>query len=132
VVAGAAELTTPSRRRIDDWIGRYEQAWRTAGTDALHELFTDDATYSMSPYAEPFRGLDAIAIMWDAEREGPDEVFTMSSEIVACEGPTCVVRVEVHYERIPREEFKDLWVVRFSDDDRCEHFEEWPFWPAKA
>jgi ketosteroid isomerase-like protein len=128
VVTGPAQLT-PTRASIADWVHRYEQAWRTAGTDTLRELFTEDATYSMAPYTEPYRGLDAIARMWDAEREGPDEVFTMTTEIVACEGDTGVVRVEVHYGRPEREQFKDLWVARFGADGRCVHFEEWPFSP---
>jgi hypothetical protein len=115
------------RNVVEDWIRRYEELWRTAGTDALDELFTEDASYSMAPYAEPYRGLDAIALMWEREREGADEVFTMTTEIVACEGDTAVVRVEVHYGR--GEEFKDLWIARFGDDGRCVHFEEWPFSP---
>jgi len=38
-----------------------------------------------------------MAALWDAEREGPDEVFKLTSEIVAVEGDTGVVRVEVVY-----------------------------------
>ena len=31
------------------------------------------------------------------EREEPDEPFRMASEVVAVDGPTAVVRVDVHY-----------------------------------
>jgi hypothetical protein len=44
-----------TREQVEDWIRRYERAWRTPGTDTLRELFTDEATYLQSPY----RRLDA-------------------------------------------------------------------------
>src|SRR6266511_3683219 len=46
------------------------------------------------PFEEPFQGLPAIAAMWEAEREGPEEVFAMDSEVVAVEGDTGVARLE--------------------------------------
>jgi ketosteroid isomerase-like protein len=113
---------------IEDWIARYERAWRTAGTEPLRELFTEDATYRMSPYEEALVGLTAIAEMWEAEREGPDEEFSMTSEVVAVDGETAVVRVEVHYRD---REYRDLWVIHFADDGRAKAFEEWPYWPGQ-
>ena len=56
----------------------------------------------MSPYEEPVRGLPAIAELWEAERDGPDEPFAMLHEIVAVDGDTAVVRVEVRYDRAAR------------------------------
>ena len=118
------------RSTLRSWIERYEQAWRTPGTATLAELFTPDATYSLAPYAAPHRGLDAIATMWEAEREGPDEVFTMTSDIVAVDGDTGVVRVEVSYGDPPTQGYRDLWIVTLDRDGRCTAFEEWPFWPS--
>jgi hypothetical protein len=74
----------------------------------LRELFTEDATYSTAPYRNPYEGLPAIAELWEAEREGPDEAFTMSSEIVAVDGPIAVVRVDVGYGDPPSREYRDL------------------------
>jgi hypothetical protein len=121
-----------TRAQVEDWLARYERAWRTAGTEPLGELFTEDATYRMSPYEEPFVGLSAIGQMWEAERQGPDEVFTMASEIVAVEGDTAVVRLEVTYGDPVDGEYRDLWVIRFGDDGRVVAFEEWPFWPGRG
>jgi hypothetical protein len=55
----------------------------------------------------------------------------MTSEIIAVEGATAVVRVEVFYGDPVRQEYRDLWVVGFADDGRCVSFEEWPFWPGQ-
>lgn len=115
------------RAMVDRWVARYEDAWRSEGTDRLAELFTDDVTYLASPWREPIHGLVALGGFWEAERDGPDEVFTMSPAVVAVDGMTAVVRVEVDYER--GHPWRDLWVLRFAEDGRLAAFEEWPFAP---
>lgn len=119
------------RPAVHAWIAAYEHAWRTPGTDELSALFTLDATYLQSPYEEPVVGVEAIGRMWEAEREGPDEVFTLSTEVVAVEGRTAVVRAEVRYGQPVRQEYRDLWILRLEADGRCSWFEEWPFWPDR-
>ncbi|HEX6753109.1 MAG TPA: nuclear transport factor 2 family protein [Solirubrobacterales bacterium] len=118
--------------RVDAWVGDYERAWRSAGTGSLRELFTEDATYRMSPYEDPATGIAAIAELWEREREGPEEPFEMRHEIVAAEADTAVVRVEVQYGGPERLQYRDLWIVRFAPDGRCREFEEWPFWPERG
>lgn len=113
-----------------DWLEAYERAWRSPGTEALSALFTPDATYSMAPYEEPSRGLEEIARLWEAEREGPDETFVLRTAVVAVEGDTGVVRAEVSYGDPAVSEFRDLWIVRLDADGRCLAFEEWAFSPA--
>ena len=98
------------RAQVSRWLAGYESAWRAPGTQAL-------------------AGLAAIERMWDEEREGPGEVFTLATDILAVDGATAVVRAEVHYGDPPHQEYRDLWVIRLGDDGRCTRFEEWPFWP---
>ena len=89
----------------EDWVRRYEELWRTPGTDRLGELFAPGATYLPSPWAEPVPDLPAF---WEAER---------------------VVRVSVDYATGKR--WRDLWVVTLDDEGRCTAFEEWPFAPRQ-
>jgi len=120
---------TVSRTQIREWVTDYERAWRTDGSGPLSGLFSEDATYSTSPFEEPHRGLAAIASMWERERLGPDESFAMNSEVVAVEADTAVVRVEVRYGPPKEKLYRDLWIVRLDADGRCIHYEGWPFWP---
>lgn len=125
------------RNAFARWIDGYERAWRTAGTALLSELFVSDVVYLHSPYAEPVVGLDALARDWEAQREGPDEMFTMVTRVLAVdttaeEGPTAVARALVRYGEPVRQEYQDLWVVTFAPDGRVRRFEEWPFWPNQA
>lgn len=119
------------RADVDRWVAGYERAWRTAGTDDLAGLFARDATYLASPWAAPVEGLAAIRDMWEAERDGPEEAFTMTSEVVAVDGDTAVVRVAVDYGQTEPRRWRDLWVARFDADGRCTAFEEWPFAPTQ-
>lgn len=122
---------TIGRDKAEAWVLAYEQAWRTAGIKGLRDLFTDDASYRMSPYEEPALGLGRIGALWERERQGPDEEFELTHEIVAVEADTAVVRVEVQYGPPDRLRYRDLWIVRFATDGRCREFEEWPFWPGQ-
>jgi ketosteroid isomerase-like protein len=121
-----------TREQAEAWIAAYERAWRAPGTEALGELFTPDATYLQGPYDEPVIGLPAIGRMWEAEREGPDEAFRMTSDVIAVDGATAVARLEVHYGDPVWQQWRDLWVIRFADDGRCAAFEEWPVSPPAS
>jgi hypothetical protein len=94
------------RAGLRAWVELYERAWRTPGTELLGDLFAPEATYQTAPFEEPFRGLPAIAAMWQAGQG--DEVFTMRSQVVAVEGDTGVARVEVRYGDPVRQQYRDL------------------------
>jgi SnoaL-like protein len=119
------------RAEFTRWIEAYERAWRSPGTGALDRLFTPEATYRNAPFAEPVVGQQALAAFWEAERDGPDEPFTMRSELVAVEGAVGVARVEVTYASPSPHLYRDLWVITLGPDGRCSAFEEWPFFPGQ-
>ncbi len=119
------------RAGVEHWITAYESAWRSPGT-ARRWLTCSPLTslHAASPWSVPVTGLSALGDFWEAERRGPDEGFTMHSEVLAVEADTAIVRVGVEYEH-PPESWRDLWVVVFDGDGRCRRFEEWPFTPEQ-
>jgi SnoaL-like domain len=118
--------------RFSAWIAGYERAWRTAGTESLRKLFAADATYRAAPFDEPLRGIGEIAAFWESEREGPDEPFTLTSEIVAAAGGTAVARLEVQYGEPVIRTYRDLWIITLDPGGLCTAFEEWPFFPEQT
>jgi len=110
------------------WVDRYEQAWRDGDLEAVEALFSADAHYRASPYEPAEIGRDAIKAFW---LDDDGEVFTMSAAPIAIDGHDAVVRVEVRYGDPLRQEYRDLWVLRFDSDGRVEDFEEWAYWPDK-
>jgi hypothetical protein len=129
---GEEQLMT--RDDVARWVVGYERAWRSPGTKMLADLFAVNVSYAPSPWAEPIRGLEHLGRFWEAERQGSDEPFAMTNEIVAIDPPLAVVRVAVDYgsrgESGDRR-WRDLWVIRFNGDGRCAAFEEWPFTPGQ-
>jgi hypothetical protein len=124
-----------NRVSLAGWVRGYERAWRTPDEvldAALRDLFRDDATYRTAPFEQPFTGLPAITEMWRTGRDGPDEVFSMTFDVVAVDGDVGVVRLEVRYGEPVRQHYRDLWLLRFDAQERCTAFEEWPFWPRGA
>jgi hypothetical protein len=120
------------RGDVERWIEGYLRAWRTEGTALLAGLFTVDATYRASPWAAAGAGVDAIGTFWEDERDGADEAFSETHEIVAVEGDTAVVRLQVDYGDESAGRWRDLWVLRFGPGGRCRSFEEWPFAPPRT
>lgn len=120
------ELTADA---LQSWVAAYERSWRDPRTHPVSSLFAPDAEYLVEPYAEPVRGLRAIEALW-AEESQPDEVFSLTFEVVACTGRTGVVRAHVAYGDPVTQEYLDLWLVTFGDDGLASRFEEWPFWPT--
>jgi ketosteroid isomerase-like protein len=120
------------RPAVRRWVEGYEHAWRRPGTAEISALFTTDATYLHSPYEKPVVGVDAIGRMWEEDRDGPNEVFTLSTEVVAVDDQTAVVRAEVRYGQPVRQEYRDLWILQLEADGRCSRFEEWPYWPGRS
>jgi hypothetical protein len=125
------------RASVSRWVADYEQAWRTPDgpqlDHALAALFAPDATYRTAPFEGPFRGLVEIGRLWRENRNGPDEEFGMSFEVVAFdpERSAGVVRLEILYgPSSGGQVYRDLWVLRFDAAGRCSAFEEWPFWPV--
>ena len=119
------------REDVSRWVRAYEAAWRTPGAEALVDLFAPDIVYLPSPWAQPLRGLAALSQFWETARDGPDEVFDLTSEIVAVDRNVAVVRVSVDYENVSSGRWRDLWVLRFDTEGRCDEFEEWPFAPGQ-
>lgn len=110
------------------WVAGYERAWRDGDLDAVAALFTEDANYRPSPYEEAEVGHDAIRAFW-LDDEG--QTFTVEAQPVAVDGRDAVVRLQVRYGDPVRQEYRDLWVLRFAADGRVEDFEEWAYFPGK-
>ena len=126
--ARVGSVACVDRDGVMRWVAGYERAWRDGDVDGVARLFTEDARYLVSPYAQPRVGHDQIRAFW---RDDVGRTFSVSAEPVAVEGRDAVVRLQVRYATPRAQEYQDLWLLHFADDGRVEHFEEWAFWPDK-
>jgi hypothetical protein len=111
------------------WVAGYERAWRASDPAGVPRLFTETARYRRSPYDPSEIGHAAIQAF---RAEDEDETFAVEAVPVAVDGLDAVVRLQVRYGDPVRQEYRDLWVLRFADDGRVEEFEEWAYWPGRS
>jgi uncharacterized protein (TIGR02246 family) len=116
-----------TRTDFDNWLDGYRQAWRTDDPEQIGALFTEDATYSPSPFSEPWRGREAIVANW-IERGDSQAAWQFESELLAVDGETAVVRGLTTYpahDEEPEGVYSNIWVINLAQDGRARSFAEW-------
>ena len=59
------------RAAVTVWLDAYVHAWKTYHQKAIGDLFSEDASYSYSPFSELLHGRDAIVTSWLEQRDPP-------------------------------------------------------------
>lgn len=109
------------------WLDAYVEAWRTYDEQAIGDLFTDDAEYRTSVWAEPLRGRAAIVSSWLGDRDEPG-TWQARYEPWAVEGDRVVAVGRTHYDEGPEHgthrTYHNVFLCRFDADRRCRDFTE--------
>ena len=116
-----------TRRDFEQWLDRYQAAWRSDDPEQIGALFTEDATYLTLPFREPWRGREVIVKNWLAHGDSQNE-WTFEGGLLAAEGDTGVVQGLTTYaatEASPEAAYSNIWVFRLAPDGRASSFAEW-------
>ena len=130
-MAQAQESVNPSPAAVNAWLEAYGQAWEAKDPDAAAALFSSDARYYETPYAEPFEGPTAVRDYWaqvTADQTGID--FT--HELVGVTGATAVARWSATFSLISNGasvELNGVFLLSFDAAGRCTELCEW--WHAR-
>jgi hypothetical protein len=122
------------RGRVQAWLDRYVEAWRTYDPALIGELFSADAEYRYHPWDEPIVGREAIVRSWlspDGDASSRDEPGTYDAqyEAWAVDGDRAVAVVGSWYwtdatrSTLDRA-FRNCYLLRFDADGRCASFTE--------
>ena len=109
------------------WLDGYSQAWGTYDPEQIGALVSDDAVYGDDPFTEPLRGREAIVAdgLKDRDEAG---TFESSYRPVLVAGDEAVARGYSRYlntNGTVRDEYDNLFLLRFDADGRCAEFREW-------
>ncbi|MFH5824046.1 YybH family protein [Georgenia sp. AZ-5] len=110
--------------QVRAWVEGYVRAWNSNDPSDIGGLFTDDAVYLTEPYAEPWRGRQAIVDGWLEHRDEPGQTTFEWRPLVVAHG-LAVVQGRTGYHVGDRPIYRNLWVFRLDDDGRCSEFTEW-------
>jgi ketosteroid isomerase-like protein len=100
------------------WLYGYSQAWGTYDAEQIGALFSADAVYFYDPFHEPVRGREAIVADWIKDRDEPG-TYEGSYRPVLVAGDQAVANGTV------RDEYDNLFLLRFDADGRCAEYREW-------
>jgi hypothetical protein len=113
--------------QIDKWIEKYVEAWRDNDVSKLADLFTAHAKYKEAPWSNTIQGLSDIQKFWEEVCLRQSD-FEIRSKIIAVEGTTAEVHVNVIYKNDKPSKWQDVWVLIFNDEGLCDSYQGWP-WP---
>jgi ketosteroid isomerase-like protein len=114
-------------RAVAAWLDGYSQAWGTYDPEQIGALFSEDVEYHYDPFQAPVRGREALVADWLKDR---DEAGTYEGRYrpVLVAGDQAVARGYSRYfdtNGAVRDEYDNLFLLRFDADGRCIEFREW-------
>jgi hypothetical protein len=109
--------------RLDAWMDGYVLAWSTNDSDHISALFTPSAVYDPQTGDGEWDGLDEIIERWQEIDDREDNWDFEWRPVVETE-EVAVVAARVRYFDPPAS-YRNLFVIRFGEDGRCDDFTEW-------
>ena len=114
--------------QLQSWLDTYRRAWETRDAGLVVTLFTDDATYQETPFAEPMRGRDAIHAYWIDKVVNHQEQINFGYEILAVRDDTGIARWWARFVRIRSRaavKLDGVFLLTFDASGRCQALREW-------
>lgn len=113
------------RDGFERWLDAYFAAWISNEPGDVEALFDEDATYSVGPFAEAWRGREEIVRRWTG---GAQVDVEYAYEILAVEGDTGLAHwnVKARAKGEPsRGEWDGILLITFTQGGRCLDHREW-------
>jgi ketosteroid isomerase-like protein len=113
--------------QFQDWLDRYVAAWKSYDPKQIGDLFAENAEYRYHPADDPVVGRDAIVADWLGGKDEPG-TYDARYEPLAIDGENHVARGWSRYlnaDGSPRDEYWNVYVVRFDDKGRATSFTEY-------
>ena len=109
------------------WLDLYGRAWIDQDPNAAAALYTDDATYQVTPFSEPLRGRDAIYGYWGSVAKTEKEI-QFNYEVLAVTAENGIARWWASFLIVPlglETRLDGIFVVSLDSDGRCLSLREW-------
>jgi nuclear transport factor 2 (NTF2) superfamily protein len=115
------------RETFKQWLASYGRAWTSRDPEAAASLYTDDATYQVTPFDEPFRGRAAIYEYWVGTTK-TEEKIQFDSEILAVTEEHGIARWRASFVRVPpglETKLDGIFLISLNSGSRCRCLREW-------
>jgi ketosteroid isomerase-like protein len=109
------------------WLHAYGHAWMGRDPKAAAALYTDDATYQVTPFDEPIRGRAAIYAYWDGVAKTQERI-RFDFEVVAVTSEHGIAHWWASFVRVPpglETKLDGIFLIALDADGRCQSLREW-------
>lgn len=112
---------------LHKWLAAYGRAWISRDPCAAASLYSEDATYQVTPFDEPIRGRDAIFEYWTGVAKTQERVdFEFETLAVT---PECgIARWRASFVIVPQgleTRLDGIFVIAFDSSGLCHSLREW-------
>ncbi len=112
---------------LSNWLEAYGEAWESRDADAAANIFSEDATYQVTPYEEPHVGQDGVRDYWAGVTESQRDV-QFEHQAISVTGNTGIAHWSATFEVAPDGttlELDGIFVLEFDEDGKCQRLREW-------
>ena len=116
-----------NERDLSRWLEAYGAAWVNKDPAAAAALFTEDASYQETPYAEPFAGRAGIGEYWATVTKDQDDI-DFSYRVLGTSGSTGFAQWSARFRLASedaRVELNGVFVLEFADTTHVSSLREW-------
>ena len=109
--------------RLDEWMEAYIEAWSTNEEADIRALFSQDAVYDPQTADGELHGHEEIVDWWQDVDDHPDNWDFEWLPLVETDDMS-VITATTRYLN-PEASYRNLFVIKFDENDRCRDFTEW-------
>ena len=121
---GSDNMETTTLR---SWMDAYGRAWIGRNPRAAANLFAEDGTYQVTPFAEPIRGRSAILDYWTHVAETERDI-QFGYEVLALTPEVGIARWWASFLIVPQglqTKLDGIFLIALDADSRCKSLREW-------
>ena len=119
VDSGGPEMS----EHLERWMDGYVLAWSTSRADQIAALFSPEAIYDPQTADGELHGIDEIVAWWQGTGDDPDGWDFAWLPVVETD-EVAVVSGTTKYSDPPTS-YRNLFIIKWGDDQRCIDFTEW-------
>jgi hypothetical protein len=109
--------------RLDDWMDAYIEAWSTNEEAEIRALFSPDAVYDPQTADGELHGHEEIVDWWQDIDDRPDNWDFEWLPLVEKDDIAVITATTRYFN--PAASYRNLFVIKFDEEDRCRDFTEW-------
>jgi SnoaL-like protein len=108
------------------WLEAYGRAWESRDADAAANLYTNNATYQVTPFLEPMRGRARIHDYW-VHVAATEKQIRFEFEILAVRKDFGLAHWRASFVRLPSRkiELDGIFLISLDASGRCLDLREW-------